>query len=196
MGEGMGTGAVERKLRPYPDTGNHVSDLAYDMVRKDPSHIVLYDGVENAVDGHRRSEDRKHLEPREAPRKDVHGCLRREGTHENGALDGRLRICIGQPRMEGQYGGIKGKSRQDKVFCEACVVGEYPVKDKGARLEVVEQHPRKEQETAEYVHKEIPVSGIDGPLFFSVPDKEHRREGHSLPKDKEGQVIPGEDCAQ
>ncbi len=196
VGEGMGRRPVHGQVRSDADPGHHVSDLADDVIGQHPADVVFDDGVADAEDGHGRSHDGQDLKSGKSARQDVYRRFRRKGAEEYGAFDGRLRIGVGKPGVERQYGGIQGKPAEDQVFGEPRVGRSDAVEGKTPRLVVVEHHPGKKEESAEDMNEEVAESRVDRLFRPPVPDEEDGGKGHDLPEDEQGEVVAGKDRAQ
>ena len=98
--------------------------------------------------------------------------------------------------MERQHGGVQGEAGQDEVFRPGGVGGKDALEGKAPRLVVIEHHPGEEQKPAEHVEQQVAEARLDGLFLLPVPDEEHGRKGHDLPKDEEREVIAGEDGPQ
>ena len=196
VGEGMGGRPVQGQVRPYAHPGHHVSHLADDVVGQHPPDVVFDHGIADAEDGHGRAHDGQDLESGKSARQYVYCCFRREGAQEDGALDGRLRICIGKPGVQGQHGGIKGKPAEDQVFGEARTARSDAVECETPRFAVVKHHARKKEESAEDMDEEVAETGVERVFRPSVPDEKDGGKGHDLPEDEQSEIVAGKNRPQ
>jgi len=194
MGKSMGTRTIQRHLCSDSHSGNHVANLTYNVIGKDPAHVVLYDCIKNTIHSHGGTHDCKYFKAREASCKHIYRCLRGKSTHKNCASHCCFGVSIRQPCMERNNGCIQRETGKDKVLGHPCISRENFIENHVTCLIVVKHHTCEKTQTTKDMHEKVSVTGSDRFRFFSVPNKEDRGKGHNLPENKESKVISGKNC--
>ena len=93
----MGYGAVECHHCADSHTGNHETHLVDDTVCKNPSHIILEEGIDDAVDGHDAAHPDQNLPSRESANQRINSGLGGVGAQDYPACYSGFRICVREP---------------------------------------------------------------------------------------------------
>ncbi|OQB96790.1 MAG: hypothetical protein BWX86_00572 [Verrucomicrobia bacterium ADurb.Bin122] len=194
--EGVGAGAVDGELRAEADAGHHVADLRDDVVGEQPAAVVFQHGVHDAVQRHDHAHRHEDFQAGHAADERVNGGLGREGAEEDGAVEGRLAVGVGQPRMKRRHGGVEQEAGGDQIRGKRRV-GDVERHESERAGGLVVQHDAGEQrDTAGHVDEQVAIAGTERALASAEPDEERRGQRHEFPEEEEREEIAGVDGAE
>src|SRR3990172_7822173 len=100
MREWVRRGAVNGDIRSDADSGNHVSDLAHDVIRENTADIVFQESKDDAVERHDSSRYHQNFPASKPAGQNIDGGFCREGAQENAPGDRSFWVRISQPGMQ------------------------------------------------------------------------------------------------
>ena len=199
VGEGVGAGAVDGQFGAEADTGDHVADLADDVVGKQAAAVVFEHGVDDAVEGHDDAQRHQDFHAGKTAAQSINGGLGGEGAHEDRAVESGFAVGVRQPGVQRRHGGIEEETDEDQVCGRSGLVHrqllEDAVKGPTALGIAMPDHARQQRQAARDVHQQITQPGCGRFAPAAEPDQEHGGKGHQFPEQEQGEEISGIDGA-
>ena len=90
----MGNGTIQRQLGADPNPHYHEAELIVEAVAEHFAQIVLNDRKKDREERHHNADADQHLGTGESPRQSIHREFGGEGTEENRAGYGCLRVGV------------------------------------------------------------------------------------------------------
>ena len=196
MAEGVGRRAVEGHGRADAHPADHEAHLVDDGVGQDAAHIVLEQGVHDAVDAHETADDDEDLPARIGADERVDGGLGGVGREDDDARDRGLGIGVRQPGVQGRGRRVDQDARQDEPVGQAAFGHGRRRIVHGAGLADVHDDAGQEDEPAHEVDEHVAETGADGLVRAPGQDEEGGGHGHHFPVEIERDDVAGEDHAQ
>ena len=110
----MGAGAVNGEFGAQADGGDHVADLADDVVSQQASAVVFEHGIDDAVEGHDDAKRDQNLRAIETAAQRIDSGLGCECAHEDRTVESGFAISVRQPSVEWRDGSVEDKASQDE----------------------------------------------------------------------------------
>src|SRR5206468_2515669 len=95
----------------------------------------------------------------------VDGGLRCESSHEDRARHGGFGVRIRKPRAQRWDSRVKQESSENQTPGHAARVSYHVPESKRSGLRPMEQNPRKQKESPEYVNKKVAKAGCNSRCF-------------------------------
>ena len=207
VGEGVGRGAVERKLverriaaAGEADAADHEADLVDDRIGQDAPHVVFQQRVDDPVEDHVEADPDQQFHARKAADQHQYRDLRREGREENHAAPGGFRIGVGQPGREGRRAGVDQEAGQDQPGARTVeaedVLDRLAAEGDGLCGDNIVGDPCHQDHAAEQVDRGIAQAGGTGAGRRRRPDHQCRADRHDLPENEDRDNVAGEGDAE